>query len=270
MKLENFFLKEADYLHTKASNKDEVLKDIAKIAIKSKALKDFDPDYLYEKLQEREAIGSTGFNEGIAIPHCSLDNIDEFVIGVLISPQAVDFQSIDGKPTSLFMFIIGPTNKRNQHINILSEIAKVLKVKSNVNTLLTQENTTAFFDKFCELGNWDVNHEITKEYSQIVVHIQDHALFDDVIEIFTEVQGCQISVIEANNVSKYLYALPLFSQFTNQDSKGFHRIVIAVLNTIFVNNSIRSINEAANNSGAMSKFIITSQALSYFNGSITI
>ncbi len=270
MKIENFFLKNAEHLHTKAATKDEVLQDIAKIAVQSNTLKEIEPAYIYEKLKERETIGSTGFNQGIAIPHCSLDKISEFVIGVLIAPEGIDFQSIDGQKTKLFLFIIGPTNKRNQHINILSEISKVLKVKSNVDLLLSQNNTENFFNKFCELGNWDIEHKIPQEYAQITIHIQDHSVFDDVIEIFTEIQGCHISVIEANNVGKYLYALPLFSQFTHQESKGFHRVIIAVLNTVFVNNCIRNINETAKKSNAMSKILITSQTLSYFNGSISI
>jgi PTS system nitrogen regulatory IIA component len=59
-------------------------------------------------LQQRERIGTTGFGGGIAIPHCSLDDIEEFVVGLLIVSDGVDFESLDGKKTTTFFFIIGP------------------------------------------------------------------------------------------------------------------------------------------------------------------
>jgi len=48
-------------------------------------------------LKDREEVGSTGFGNEIAIPHCVIDNISDFVVGVLVIPDGVDYNSIDGK-----------------------------------------------------------------------------------------------------------------------------------------------------------------------------
>jgi len=270
MKLEHYFNVKATRLQATATNKQDLLMEIAKEAQSSETLSHVDTEHLFKKLSEREAIGSTGFSDGIAIPHCSLDNINDFVIGVLISKDGIDFQSVDGKPTKLFMYIIAPTKKRNKHIRILAELSKVLRVPSQVASLLAQNSAKSFFDKFCEYGTWDVSKELSRDHSQVTVHIQDHEAFDNILEIFTEIQDCHVSIIEGHSAGKYLYSLPLFSQFMNESNKGFHRVIIAVLNTVYVNNCIRSINDVTEKLKDESKVMITTHALSYYSGSINI
>lgn len=270
MKLENYFNESSATLQAKSTNKEDVLMEIAKKAKTSPTLQSIDTQHLYKKLLEREAIGSTGFSDGIAIPHCSLDNINDFVIGILISKNGIDFQAADGKPTKLFMYIIAPTKQRNKHIRILSELSKVLRIPSNVETLLAQKTVKEFFKKFSEFGSWDLDQELSQEFSQITVHIQDAVAFESILEIFTEIQDCHVSIIEAHNASKYLYSLPLFSQFMHDESKGFHRLIIAVLNTVYVNNCVRAINNVTEKAKKESKVMITTQTLNYFSGSVNI
>ncbi len=270
MKLEHYFNLEAKALHTDARTKPDVLMDIAKTAVATKTLKNIDPEHLYKKLMEREAIGSTGFGDGIAIPHCTLDNIDHFVIGVLISKEGIDFKALDGKSVKLFMYIIAPTKRRNEHIRILSEISKVIRIVSNVTALLEQRSVKTFFDTFTQFGTWDISGELPQKYAQITVHIQDAGAFDKILELFTEIEDSNISILEGNNVSKYLYALPLFSHFMNEQEKGFHRIIIAVINTVYINESIRKINTITKKLNCSSKVLITTHALSYYNGGIDI
>ena len=270
MKLENYFNVNAAKFEASATNKKELLMEIAREAKTSETLKHIESEELFKKLSEREAIGSTGFSDGIAIPHCSLDDINEFVIGVLISRNGIDFQSVDGKPTKLFMYIIAPTKQRNKHIRILSELSKVLRIPSNVENLLSQKNVKDFFNKFCEYGTWDVSQDLPKDYTQITLHIQDSEAFENILELLTETQDCHVSVVEAHSAGKYIYTFPLFSQFMSERNKGFHRVIIAVLNTVYVNNCIRTINEISEKLKDESKIMITTHALSYYSGSINI
>jgi mannitol/fructose-specific phosphotransferase system IIA component (Ntr-type) len=270
MKLKPFFNLKASKLHTEATKKADVLMDIANAAVKSETLQSVDPELLYKKLIARESVGSTGFGDGIAIPHCSLDNINSFVIGAIISPQGVEFKALDGKPVKLLMYIIAPNKQRNDHIRILSEISKVLRIPSNVATLLEQKNVTAFFDTFCELGTWDVSEELPQQYAQMTIHIQDSKAFDKILEIYTEIEDCHVSILDGHNASKFLYALPLFSHFMDEEHKGFHRLIVAVVNTVYINDSIRKINAICEDLNCKSKVLLTTHSLSYYNGGIEI
>ena len=73
------------------STKQQVLKAIATVAKKSPLLKNISENEIYTALEEREAIGSTGFESGIAIPHCRLEEVTDFVVGIISVPGGVDF-----------------------------------------------------------------------------------------------------------------------------------------------------------------------------------
>jgi len=270
MKLTPYFNLAAEIFLSGAQDKDEMLRDIAASALSDAKLAKTDAKLLFNKLKERESIGSTGFGGGIAIPHCTLDNIDGFVVGALICPQGVDFKALDGKPVKLFLYIIAPSKQRNEHIRILSEISRVLRDPANIEQLLAQKSLTAFFDTFRRLGNWDTAEELPEEYAQITVHIQDALAFNGILEIFSEHKACYMSVLEANNAGKYLYALPLFSHFMNEEPKGFHRIIIAVTNTVYINDTVRKIQALCEENKCENKVLVTTHALHYYKGAIDI
>jgi mannitol/fructose-specific phosphotransferase system IIA component (Ntr-type) len=79
-----------------------------------------------DALFQRERSMSTGMENGIAIPHCSLDEIDDTLVVLGISQDGVQFESIDGKPTHLILLLVTPRNKTKVHIRTLAEIAKLL------------------------------------------------------------------------------------------------------------------------------------------------
>ncbi len=270
MNIEKYFNLQTQALKTDSTSKDELLKAIAEAAVESPNLKDIDSKDLYKQLKAREAVGSTGFGDEIAIPHCTMNNIDDFVIGVLISENGINFNALDGKPVKLFVYIIAPSTKRNEHIRILSELAKVLKNHSNVNTLLKQDNVKNFFNQLSEFSNLENTEALPQEFSQVSIHIQDSKVFDSVLELLAEVKEAHITVLEGSNVGKYLYSLPLFSHFMNDEHRGFHRIIIAVINTVYVNDSLRKIKTIIKDQKCELKVMITSHPLNFFFGALDI
>jgi nitrogen PTS system EIIA component len=270
MKLTPYFNLKAGKLLSEARNKDEMLNDIVASALQNENLCKIDAKLLFNKLKERESIGSTGFGGGIAIPHCTLDNIDSFVIGAMIAPDGANFSAIDGEPVKLFIYIVAPSKRRNEHIRILSEISKVLREPANVQQLLAVKDTKSFFNTFSQLGNWDSSEDLPEQYAQITVHIQDANAFNGILEIFSERKACYMSIIEANNAGKYLYALPLFSHFMNEEQKGFHRLILAVINTVYINETVRKIQTFCEENKCANRVLVTTQSLNYYNGSIDI
>ena len=95
MSLFNVLRPEAIQAGTSATTKEALLHEIAVLAKKSPCLKNLSENDIYEGLSKRESLGSTGFGDGIAIPHCRLDGIDEFVVGIITSPQGIEFDALD-------------------------------------------------------------------------------------------------------------------------------------------------------------------------------
>ncbi len=86
-----------------------------------------DADELLRVIMEREAMGSTGIGEGVAIPHGKLHALGEVVVAFGRSLQGVDYQSLDDKPAHLFFLLVTPEDSPGEHLKMLARISRILK-----------------------------------------------------------------------------------------------------------------------------------------------
>jgi PTS system nitrogen regulatory IIA component len=83
-------------------------------------------DDIYERLLNRERMGSTGIGEGIAIPHCRLKQCDK-TFGVLLQLEhPIDFDAIDQQPVDLIFALLVPEEATDEHLKTLSMLAQKL------------------------------------------------------------------------------------------------------------------------------------------------
>ena len=134
-------------------NKEEVLKNIASLAINNSALKNISEDQIFQYFSDRENLGSTALGEKIAIPHCVVDGISDFVVGIMTIPEGVDFNSLDGNPTNLLVFIVTPYRRKNQHVRYLANVSTVLMNPVAINEILAEKNPLAVKQLFLKYGN---------------------------------------------------------------------------------------------------------------------
>ena len=90
-------------------------------------LPDIDEDVIFESLVAREKLGSTGFGNGIAIPHCRLIGCNAPVSAILHLETAVDFDAIDGEPVDLLFVLLVPEQATDQHLELLRQIASIFE-----------------------------------------------------------------------------------------------------------------------------------------------
>jgi nitrogen PTS system EIIA component len=90
-----------------------------------------DRDFLLQVLLAREALGSTGIGDGIAIPHARnpiVLNVERPTITLCFLENPVDFASLDGLPVTVLFTLITPTVRI--HLHLLSRVAFMLSDKS--------------------------------------------------------------------------------------------------------------------------------------------
>lgn len=80
-----------------------------------------------EAVLTREEKMSTGMENGIAIPHGKTDSVDNLIIAVALKKEGVDFDSMDGQVSTIFIMTISPQSRSGPHIQFLAEVSKVLK-----------------------------------------------------------------------------------------------------------------------------------------------
>ena len=113
-----------------------------------------DADLALEGLLEREAAGSTGVGEGVAIPHARLDGLDRVRAVVLRLDAPVAFDALDDKPVDLLVALFAPRDANAQHLRALARVARMMRQPEMrtalrqarsadaVHVLLTQEPTS--------------------------------------------------------------------------------------------------------------------------------
>ncbi len=250
------------------SNKDELLEELASHAAKTEPLSKFKEKKLYELLKQREELGSTGFGDGIAIPHCSIEGIEHFVVGLALLPKGVEFEAIDGKPVSIVFVIIGPKEQRNRHIKILSAISKMMKTQGVTEKLLS-------FSHESEVKTYLEQHLTIREekpdtegYCLLNVYVQKEEVFDETLELLSsEVEG-SLTVLETQNAGSYLNRLPLFSSYWTEGSACFNRLIQAIVPRSKCNDIIRRINLIEDTFADNPGILVTAQELIYSSGSI--
>jgi len=82
-------------------------------------------DPVVDALIEREQLGTTGMGKGLAIPHLRTAAVTESVGAIGIAPKGIDFQSLDGLPTRLVVLLLSPVKRRQEHGEILRQIARL-------------------------------------------------------------------------------------------------------------------------------------------------
>ena len=79
-----------------------------------------------ENLFARERLGSTGLGPGVDVPHGRIKGLKNPIAAFVRLAEAIPFESPDGLPVDLLIFLLMPDNVTQQHLEILSEIAEML------------------------------------------------------------------------------------------------------------------------------------------------
>ncbi|MGL4945564.1 MAG: PTS fructose transporter subunit IIABC [Fusobacteriaceae bacterium] len=116
---------EKKYIKLKLTGKtkDEILAELVEVLNEGGALEN--KEEFLRVVKEREAISSTGFEEGIAIPHGKTKAVKKPAVAFGRS-QGVEFDSLDGETSRLFFMIAAPENATDSHIETLSKLTNKL------------------------------------------------------------------------------------------------------------------------------------------------
>lgn len=110
-----------------ARDKWEAITRIVDLLVSQGRLKAEQRETVYAALAARENVASTGMEHGVAIPHASVDGVEDALAALAISPAGVPFQSADGQPARLIILLVIPRKAVQKHIRTLAGIAKLLQ-----------------------------------------------------------------------------------------------------------------------------------------------
>ncbi|MCP4230149.1 MAG: PTS sugar transporter subunit IIA [bacterium] len=129
MKISDFVDPDAIEVNLKAKTKSEVLEELVESIVATGKVKD--SDKILAAVIEREKLCSTGFENGVAIPHPRQghpDVVEELVAGFGRAGDGIDFDALDGEPVYLFFLLCAPSD--SEHLKALAKLSRFLKKKS--------------------------------------------------------------------------------------------------------------------------------------------
>lgn len=104
-----------------ASSKKRILEQAARLLAGS--AEEPDAEQIFERLLERERLGSTGLAGGVALPHARMPGLEESRGAFLQLANAVEFDALDGNPVDLVFALLVPENANEEHLQLLARLA---------------------------------------------------------------------------------------------------------------------------------------------------
>jgi PTS system nitrogen regulatory IIA component len=105
-------------------NKRSLLQQLANLAAQRLNV---DSGAVIASLTEREALGSTGFGQGVAIPHGKIEGLSRIYGLFARLGEAVDYKAIDGRPVDLVFLLLSPPDSGAEHLKALAAISRVTR-----------------------------------------------------------------------------------------------------------------------------------------------
>jgi PTS system nitrogen regulatory IIA component len=105
-------------------NKRALLQQLAQIAA---GRLDADAGEILSSVSERERLGSTGFGQGVAIPHGKIEGLSRIYCLFVRLSDPVDYKSIDGQKVDLVFLLLSPPDAGAEHLKALAAISRVTR-----------------------------------------------------------------------------------------------------------------------------------------------
>ena len=110
-------------INDESKTKKSILEKISDILSKPSGIKS---NVIFNKLYEREKLGSTSIGKGVAIPHARIKDIEYPFVSIIILDEPVDFDNIDDLDVNIVVSIIVPEDNFNDHLELLAQLSEKL------------------------------------------------------------------------------------------------------------------------------------------------
>ena len=156
MRFADFICRDAILAKLNAVDKEGAIREMVQSLCKAGKVEKEEYESIVKAILKREELGSTGIGRGVAVPHTKHPSVDRLVGSVAVSPQGVDFASLDGEVVHLFFLLISPPDRPGDHLRALENISRQLrddtfckflkqaKSVEDIQTLLNEADTNQF------------------------------------------------------------------------------------------------------------------------------
>jgi PTS system nitrogen regulatory IIA component len=124
MLLEQIIKPDSVLCNAQARSKKHCLEILSELLVRS--VPGINSEDIFERLVERERLGCTSLDQGVAFPHCRVKGLDTTVAALIRLSEPIDFDSPDGELVDLVFGLMVPKEINESHQANIRSIADLL------------------------------------------------------------------------------------------------------------------------------------------------
>jgi PTS system nitrogen regulatory IIA component len=141
MRIAEFLKVEAVTPALSATSKTDVLRELADAL--HRGWPSVPATRFMQVLEEREKLGSTGMEKGVAIPHGRLAELPTLIACFGVSRAGVDFDARDGNKSQFFFALVAPANSAGLHLKALSRLSRLFRSEALKDAILAASDAVS-------------------------------------------------------------------------------------------------------------------------------
>ena len=126
----------------RVGNKKQALQEVARRAALATGIAE---RRIYDVLNERERLGTTGIGRGVAVPHGKLNELTGLYAMFARLDRPIPFDAIDNQPVDLLFVLLAPENAGAEHLRALARISRLLRDDATCEKLRGTDNADALY-----------------------------------------------------------------------------------------------------------------------------
>ena len=128
MLLEQIIKPDSVLCNAQARSKKHCLEILSKLLVRP--VPEINSEDIFERLVERDRLGCTSLDQGVAFPHCRVEGLDTTIAALIRLSEPVDFDSPDGELVDLVFGLMVPEEINESHQANICSIADLLGDRS--------------------------------------------------------------------------------------------------------------------------------------------
>jgi len=140
MHLMDFIRTDAILADLKADSARAAIDEMVEALVKAKAVSAAERRKVVDAILKRERKGTTGFGNGVAIPHAKHESVKGVVATLARSAAGVEFAALDGQPVHLLFLLVSNPEKPEEHLKAMEHIFRSIK-NDNLRRFMSQATT---------------------------------------------------------------------------------------------------------------------------------
>ena len=148
MLLQDIIKPDSALCNANARSKKHCLEILSELLVRSRP--DIASEDIFSSLIDRERLGCTSLDQGVAFPHCRVEGLDASVGALMKLSEPVEFDAPDGEAVDLVFGLMVPADLASEDQENIRSIAKLLGDEDLRQRMRQANSSNELYETLCD------------------------------------------------------------------------------------------------------------------------